>query len=296
MVWKGQLRMLREHSVQQKKLCTNREGGVGSGVRNQEIPQVFVWAAVYSGHRPPAINDYFGAQEEPIPTLAAARLQRWAILLLGYQYELEFRPSGQHSNADGFSRLPRPGTTGGEKDLEAGTVAFNLYQIEATPLSAEQLREATRQDPLLSMVLRYTQGGWPREVPERLQPYHQRRSELGIEAGCLFWGTRVVVPGSLQSQVLTELHAGHTGIVRMKGVARAQVWWPRLGAAIEQTVYSACQGNRKQPPTIPLAMAHSPVGEGTYRLRWPVSGLHVFGSRRQSFQMAGDSTHEEHHH
>ena len=42
-----------------------------------------------------------------LPTLAAARLQRWAIFLLGYQYDLEFRPTAAHCNADGFSCLPR---------------------------------------------------------------------------------------------------------------------------------------------------------------------------------------------
>lgn len=41
-----------------------------------------------------------------LPTLAAARLQRWAVFLLGYQYDLEFRSTLQHGNADGFSRLP----------------------------------------------------------------------------------------------------------------------------------------------------------------------------------------------
>ena len=192
--------------------------------------------------------------KKSLPTLAAARLQRWAILLLGYQYDLEFRPSGRHSNADGLSRLPRPGTTGLEKALEAGTVAFNMHQIESSAPSAKQLRDATMKDPLLSKVLRYAQGGWPKEVSKELQPYHQRRAELGIEAGCLFWGTRVIVPASMHAAVLAELHSSHPGIVRMKGVARAQVWWPCLNAAIEQTVYNCqtCQGNRKRPPHIPL--------------------------------------------
>lgn len=81
-----------------------------------------------------------------LPTLAAARLQRWAILLLGYQYDLEFRPSGQHSNADGLSRLPRPGTDGMDDDLEAGTAAFNMHQIRALPVSAKQLQAATMKD------------------------------------------------------------------------------------------------------------------------------------------------------
>ena len=41
-----------------------------------------------------------------IPPLAAARLQRWAWILSAYQYDLKFRPTGQHGNADGLSRLP----------------------------------------------------------------------------------------------------------------------------------------------------------------------------------------------
>ena len=43
-----------------------------------------------------------------LPTLAAARLQCWAILLAAYQYDLEFRGTAQHCNADGFLRLPLP--------------------------------------------------------------------------------------------------------------------------------------------------------------------------------------------
>ncbi len=29
--------------------------------------------------------------------------------LSAYHYEIEFRPTGKHSNADGLSRLPLPG-------------------------------------------------------------------------------------------------------------------------------------------------------------------------------------------
>ena len=40
------------------------------------------------------------------------------------------------------------------------------------------------------------------------------------------------MPASMHAAVLAELHSSHPGIVRMKGVARAQVWWPCLNAAI----------------------------------------------------------------
>ena len=41
-----------------------------------------------------------------IPPLAAARLQRWAWTLSAYLYDIEFRSTGAHANADGLSRLP----------------------------------------------------------------------------------------------------------------------------------------------------------------------------------------------
>ena len=41
-----------------------------------------------------------------IPSLAAARLQRWAVLLSAYTYDIKFRSTQNHANADGLSRLP----------------------------------------------------------------------------------------------------------------------------------------------------------------------------------------------
>ena len=43
-----------------------------------------------------------------IPSLAAARLQGWAIILSAYQYDIEFKCTQQHGNADALSRLPLP--------------------------------------------------------------------------------------------------------------------------------------------------------------------------------------------
>ena len=42
-----------------------------------------------------------------IPVLAASRLQRWYIQLAAYQYDIEYRPSKNHPNADALSRMPR---------------------------------------------------------------------------------------------------------------------------------------------------------------------------------------------
>ena len=35
-----------------------------------------------------------------VPPLAAARMQRWALILQAYSYDVEYRPGSEHCNAD----------------------------------------------------------------------------------------------------------------------------------------------------------------------------------------------------
>ena len=66
-----------------------------------------------------------------VPALAAARMQRWAILLAGYDYELEFRCSKDHANADALSRLPCDKLTGAEPtELESDIYTVMLIDDE----------------------------------------------------------------------------------------------------------------------------------------------------------------------
>ena len=155
-----------------------------------------------------------------LPALAAARL-RWASLLSTYQYDLEFRSTEKHCNADGLSRLPLD-TMEGEVDSLS---AFNLSQIDFLPVDTKKLRQATRNDPTLtSRVLMYLRSGWPSSgIDDSLKPLWNRQHELTIESECVMWGMRVVIPTSCQAAVLSELHTAHPGIVNMKSLARVHV-------------------------------------------------------------------------
>ena len=65
---------------------------------------------------------------------------------------------------------------------------FNVYQIVSLPVTEVHMQTATRRDPVLGTVLRYTQQGWPSQVSEDLKPYWMRRNELTIEKGILLRG------------------------------------------------------------------------------------------------------------
>ena len=186
-----------------------------------------------------------------IPVLAASRLQRWSIQLSAYQCDIKYRPSKNHVNADSLSLLPRK--TVEEADdwtLEADQV--NRVQMERTPVTATQIREATRGDPVLSRVVYCTLHGWPAQdsIPEELKMYYTKQEEFTVEDGCLLGGTRVVIPAKYRAAVLSELHFNHPGMVRMRSLARLHVWWPSLDHDVEQTVRDCddCQANRSRSP------------------------------------------------
>ena len=185
-----------------------------------------------------------------IPSLAAARLQRWALLLSAYEYEIKYKSTHDHSNADGLSRLPLP-----SKDISPESVSiFNVAQIQALPVTFKKIQKATSRDTVLSKVLMYVQNGWPDEVEECIKPYKSRQNEIGIETGCLMWGIRVIVPENLQSQILASLHQNHPGITRMKAIARSYFWWSGLDKDIEDLAKScsACQALKSSPAVAPL--------------------------------------------
>ena len=45
-------------------------------------------------------------REKGVPAMTAARLQRYALFLAGFDYKIEYKRTTEHCNADGLSRLP----------------------------------------------------------------------------------------------------------------------------------------------------------------------------------------------
>jgi len=187
-----------------------------------------------------------------IPSLAALRLQRWALILMAHDYEIRYRSAKEHANCDGLSRL-----AGGTDNYLATELKVNYFcQLDDLPVTDKQIAEQSRKDPVIAAAIDYAMKGWPAHCPDddRLRPYFNRRDQLSVDRGCLLWGARVVVPPKFQDKLLHELHETHPGIVRMKSMARAYFWFPNMDLAIETLVKScpACQALQKDQPAVPL--------------------------------------------
>ena len=92
-----------------------------------------------------------------IPSLAAARLQRWAVLLSAYKYDIKVRATRNHANADSLSRLPLAQVDIKGDNPEASI--FIVSQLYSLPVTASQVQNATKTDPDLRQVWNFAREG-----------------------------------------------------------------------------------------------------------------------------------------
>ena len=121
---------------------------------------------IYSDHKPLM---YLFSATKPTPTMASARIQRWAVTLSSYDYEIQYRHGSQQANADGCSRLPLP-VSALEIPIPGETILV-LEHLDTTPVAAKQVRLWIQRDSLLSKVLQYVLQGWPAQVAPELKPF-----------------------------------------------------------------------------------------------------------------------------
>ncbi|UYV84493.1 K02A2.6-like, partial [Cordylochernes scorpioides] len=177
------------------------------------------------------LSHVIGGQERPImPKIGNSYLINFEITEMGdnsvcLYLRYQVKKTQDHENADLLSRLP----------VESGETSrldniYALSYMEDLPITAEEIRIETQKDEMLSIVKCY---GWPERVPDHLRPYFQRKLELTVDGECLLWGMRVIIPSSLRPNLLSCLHETHSGMSKMKSVARSHFWWPNLDNEIE---------------------------------------------------------------
>ena len=214
---------------------------------------------IHNDHRP--LEGLLGEQKG-IPTMASGRIRRWALTLSAYTYTFRYKSGKSIPCADALSRLPLPASNTDKTCVPMENIHSFEYLNIADPLNAHKIQAATRNDKVLSRVHCYVQTGiWPENIPDDFKAWHNRKDELSCEQGCVLWGSRVAIPTNLRPQALQMLHDGHPGIVKMKAVARSNIFWPNIDRDIESMVNSCspCQQSRAKPPKSPLQ--HWPTPE-----------------------------------
>ena len=226
-------------TTQQKYAQIDKEAyGISFGVKKFHQYLYGNTFTLYTDHRP--LVQIF-SPAKGLPPYSAMRMQHYALFLRGFKYTIKYRNTKLHGNADGLSRLP---ATESEQDRYDVVDVYRMDTIDQLPVTGEELAIETKRDAELKELLQELQSG----------KYKNRtnRNEYSIQGGIIFRAHRVVVPKTLQKRVLQELHEGHFGIVKMKGLARGYCWWSGIDADIEKITRNCgiCNAIKNNPPKI----------------------------------------------
>ncbi|XP_062855259.1 uncharacterized protein K02A2.6-like [Trichomycterus rosablanca] len=203
------------------------------------------------------------------------RIQRLKMRLMRFSYSISHVPGKNIATADVLSRAPVSNTVDGLQEEE-----INLYVdtvMASLPVTEPRLKEIqTHQDRdfILRQLKKHCVDGWPDKfsVEEVIHPYLPFSGEITVQNGVLLKGERIVIPASLQADVLNKLHEGHLGITKCRERAKQSVWWLGLSKELQQMIQNCdtCARERinlKEPmmPTLFPARPWSTVGADLFQ-------------------------------
>ena len=99
-----------------------------------------------------------------------------------------------------------------------------------------QIRDQTARDPTMNAPMETIIQGWPdsiKDLPTDVRVFWSFCDELAVEDGIIFKGKQVLIPESLQADILAQLHQCHQGIEKTQLLAREGVLWPNINKDIE---------------------------------------------------------------
>ncbi|XP_041362100.1 uncharacterized protein K02A2.6-like [Gigantopelta aegis] len=217
-----------------------------------------------------------------LKNLAAApqRLQRLFLRIQPYDMRITYRPGKDMLIADGLSRLPSRDASIIDLDVQVGLVQFSSQKLQS-------IHEETCKDDELQLLKEIILEGWPetqRQIPSNMKSYWPFRDELVIDNGIILKGDRVIIPTSMQTEILNKIHEAHQGIQKMKLRAKTCVFWNAINTDIDKMVKSChlCQEFQKSQPAETLMQHEVPTRP------WQVLGSDLFYTEGQEFLIVCD--------
>lgn len=192
------------------------------------------------------------------------RILRFRLRMARYTPEIKYVQGIHQHTADALSRAPTSKPTPDDlkfiEEVEEHTESV-VNSLPATQQRLDEIITAQDGDPVLKQVKTYCQEGVMPSQP-LLKPYWENKRHLTITRGLLMFNHRLVIPTSLQLEMLEAIHEGHLGITKCQGRAAYSVWWPLLTKNIESMINkcricSKLRPERKEPlialsyPSIP---------------------------------------------
>lgn len=192
-----------------------------------------------------------------------ARIERWALRLTQFDYEVEHRPS-EANVADYFSRHPVRTPIAQESAGELKTENYiNLIVQNSLPfnISLSEVIEATKRDHILQSLAKWLSEPSRRALPTELKTFEHSLNKISVtQNGLLLHDFRIILPLELRERAIKLAHRPHMGITKNKAFNSNKLWFPNMSSLVEEEVKGchACQTNDLRQHFEPLRPTRMP--------------------------------------
>ena len=119
-------------------------------------------------------------EDRAISAIVSDKIQRWALILTNYHYQLVYKPGSKFSNTevtieDYISPLPCP---------ENVVISMSVFD---SILVKKKLLFTHPEISYYHKKCKLIQQGWPGKEAHDFQPYTNEKDELSVQLGCAFW-------------------------------------------------------------------------------------------------------------
>ena len=186
---------------------------------------------------------YFFDPDKVIPKTESARVTRWAIALMGFDFELKYTPGEQLPHADALSRLDF------DDDDDNDRVCYaldNIFFVQSNLVTQSDIKAELGSNLLFQDVMKRIKSGFWKQCSEAVKGCEQQKDALNIHNGIIFRGVVRFIPPKLRPIVIAKAHETHPGKIATETAVRLMTWWPGISQDDLRYVSKCkeCQENR----------------------------------------------------
>ena len=184
---------------------------------------------------------------QELPKVTSARLLRWAICLVAFDYDIQYVKGESIPHIDALLRLDFSEDHGSmAEDAHPNGEESFMHWVDTDVVSKEELRPETKRDRLLAGILdRISSNCSVAECPFTVC------QSFTCDFGVLYKGDLLVPPATLRERILKAVHSDvHEGTTTIWNRLKLEAWWPGYCDAVERMVKqcSICQSLRSVRP------------------------------------------------
>ena len=174
---------------------------------------------------------------------------------------------GSANQADYFSRNPVASTPeeqhrDEQSAKELNTIVRQIIADGVPPILTEaKIKEKTSECTTLQLLSQAIKQGISTKNTVLLHEYKDIINDILIYDGILSINGKIIIPLSLQLDLIKHAHLGHQGITKTMELLKLHVWFPNMLAKVTNTVKSCkCQSISAKTSRMPIIMTEMPAG------------------------------------